>query len=129
MKSIPRKLALALGLAAAAAFTASSAMAESVVKVPFNFVAGGKSCPAGVYTLNYNSEMRVVTLRSADASRAFSWLTAPGDPAPSDMRLVLSFDHWNNSYALRTIQYQHVITGKLDREVPEFVPETTIKGQ
>lgn len=43
--------------------------------------------------------------------------------------MILTFDQAESGYALRTIQYHNKITGKLDKNIPEYVPTRTIMGQ
>lgn len=127
MKAIPKKLAMASALLA---FAVTSAFAETTtVKVPFDFVANGKHCSAGVYTVYRDAQFHTVRLQSADGAMNFQWVATAGQPAPSDMRVVLTFDQDGSGYELRTVQYHSQITGKLDKKVPEYVPTRTIMGQ
>jgi hypothetical protein len=127
MKAIPRKLAMASALLA---FAVTSAFAETTtVKVPFNFVANGKQCSAGVYTVIRDAQFNMVRLQSADGSRNFQWVATAGQPAPDDNRVILTFDQDGGGYALRTVQYHNKITQKLDKKVPEYAPTRTIMGQ
>lgn len=127
MKAIPKKLAIASALLA---FAVTSAFAENTtVKVPFNFVANGKQCSAGIYTVERDTQLNMVRLQSADGSRNFQWIAGPGEPATNDSRVILTFDENAGSYALRTVQYHNQITRKLDKKVPEYAPTRTIMGQ
>lgn len=129
MRSILRNLSLASAMLAAAALTATSAMAEPRVNVPFSFSVAGKDCPAGVYSVERNPLSGVVTLRSADATRAFSWITFPGDAAPGDTRIILRFDDNGTARFLHSVQYGSAVTARLDRHQPEYVPTRIVQGQ
>lgn len=127
MKAIPKKLAIASALLA---FAVTSAFAETTtLKVPFNFVANGKQCSAGVYTVYHDAQFRTVRLQSADGSLNFQWIAVAGQPSPTDLRVILTFDQYAGGYALRTVQYHNQITEKLDKKIPEYVPTRTIMGQ
>jgi len=127
MKAIPQKLLLA---SAMLAFAAMPAFAEtSTVNVPFTFVANGKHCPAGVYTVSRDPQFNVVRLQSADGAKNFQWIAAPGQASPLDTRVILTFDKLDSGYALRTVQYHYETTNRLDKKVPEYVPTRTIMGQ
>jgi hypothetical protein len=124
-----RKLSLASAILAAAALTAVPALAEISLTVPFSFVAGGKLCPAGQYSVDRNPLNGIITLQSADASRGFAWVSAPGDPSPTDTRVILKFDARDSMHYLHSIQYGSGVTQRLDKRAPEFVPSRTIEGQ
>jgi hypothetical protein len=127
MKTILGKLAIASALLA---FAVTSAFAEtSTANVPFNFVANGKHCSAGVYMIHRDPRFNTVRLQSADGARNMQWVAMPGEPSPNDSRVILTFDQNAGSYALRTVQYHNQITRKLDKKVPEYVPTRTIMGQ
>lgn len=113
MRSISKML-MVPAFAAAAALATFSAQAENI-KVPFNFTAAGKLFPAGTYTVQASLYNNMVSLQSADGSRNFSWIVGPGDPSPSDRRVVLQFDRTDEAPMLRTIQYHGQITTRLDR--------------
>jgi len=115
-----RSLLPALALAALAALATNSASAQSRLNVPFNFVAGGQNCPAGTYTLTAKSWDSAVVLHGV--GHDFTWLIGPGDPAPNDVRVMLTFDHVGSSYALRTVQYKSQITSRLDKNRKESIP-------
>lgn len=127
MKAIPRKLLLASAMLALAV---TPALAEtSVVNVPFSFIANGKHCPAGMYTVTRDLEFNAVRLQSADGAKNFQWVAGPGTASPDDSRVVLTFDKWDSGYTLRLVQYHNQITSRLDKKAPEYVPTRTIVGQ
>ena len=127
MKTILGKLAIASALLA---FAVTSAFAEtSTANVPFNFLANGKQCPAGVYHIYRDAGVSTVRLQSADGVRNMQWVMQPGAPAPNDLRVILTFDRQGSGYSLRTVQFHNQITRKLDKKVPEYAPTRTIMGQ
>lgn len=115
-----RTLLPALAIAALAALASTSASAQSRFDVPFSFVAGGQTCPAGIYTLQANDAQSVVTLNGA--KRGFQWLVGPGAPAPTDSRVMLTFDRVGSNYTLRSVQYKSQITARLDKNLKERIP-------
>lgn len=102
-----------------AALTTSTAMADTLVKVPFSFNVAGRDCPAGLYSLQRDLSSGVVTLRSMDRSRTFQWLAGPGEPGPTDNLVVLRFDHQGATHTLQSVQYQTIITSRLDKAKKE----------
>jgi len=129
MRSILPKLFLASAVAATAALATPYALAATQVDVPFSFTANGQFCPAGHYNVAHNPTSNIVTLASNDGQN-FSWIMAPGDPAPTDSRVILSFDKAGDNYTLRTVQYGHLITSQLDRvKRSEERPERIVMGR
>jgi hypothetical protein len=106
---------LVLATAAITTLAASAAMAETTLKVPFSFTVAGKNCPAGTYSVDKNNIGTLVTLKSKDAPESFTWAIAPGDPLPTDTRVVLSFDAIGQTRMLRSVQYGPMITNNLDK--------------
>ena len=119
----------AAAMLVAAAIAITPAMAETVVKVPFSFVSGGKNCPAGVYSVSKTNGNDTVTLQGATGR--FTWMVKPSDSAPKDERVVLKFDHIGQTYLLRSIQYGQVVTFQLDKKAKdlESAQERTLVGQ
>lgn len=116
-----QSLVLAPAALALAAFTAQPAAAESHnVTIPFNFVAAGKVCPAGDYRVI--EENGGGTVRLVGQNRDMVWILFPGNPAPADHRVVLSFDSANRNYILRTVQFGGEITARLDKKNKEKIP-------
>ncbi len=116
MTSILRSIVLAPAIMAAAALATNVAVAETTLKVPFNFSVAGQSMPAGLYTVQRDSTGNIVHLRGQDATHSFNWILAPGSPAPTDDRIVLRFDTDGQSHALRSVQYGPGITSRLDKK-------------
>jgi hypothetical protein len=131
MRITLRSLVLAPVVLVAVAFTANSAMAESTVTVPFNFSVKGKACPAGQYTVQADKWGNSVKLEGA--SRSFTLLIHPGDPAPTDKRVILQFDQVGTRRFLRTVQYRDQITSRLDKRSRELESASmsvqTVQGQ
>lgn len=127
--NILHSMFLAPALLVAAALTAQPTLAESHVNVPFNFVAAGTACPAGMYTVT--EENTGTTLRLSGAAQSFVWIAGPGASSLSKKRAVLTFDRVGSTHMLRTVQYGAVITGRLDRKTNEAipVPEQVMGGQ
>ena len=115
MRSILRKLILVPAVMAAATLATTSAMAEARVKVPFSFTVDGKNCPAGQYTVDRDARSNLVTLKGRDASQTFTWLLNPGDPGPKDANVVLRFGADGQKHTLQSIQYESLITRRLDK--------------
>lgn len=116
-----KSLVLATAVLAVAAFTAQTAVAEShVINVPFNFVAAGKSCPAGDYSVtqdNFGGTVRLVNRQNS-----FVWLLVPGNATVRDHHVVLTFDVAGKDYLLRTVQYGAMITPRIDKKYKESIP-------
>ena len=130
MRFTLRNLFLAPAVLAVATFAATSAHAEATLKVPFNFTAAGKQCPAGLYTVNKDSKNSLVTLRSKESGRAFTWIVGPGDTAASTA-VTLRFNETGSDHELRSVQYGSTTTSRLDKHTKhnEHVHVETISGQ
>ncbi len=110
------KLVLAPAVLATVAL-ASTAAKASTVNVPFSFAAAGHVWPAGVYTVQKDLLGGMVTLKSNNSGLSFTSLLGPGEPGPNDSRVILEFDQFGSSHALRTIQCGPQITSRLDRKM------------
>jgi len=126
-----RTIFLAPAVLAVASFATISAHAEATLKVPFSFHAGGKDCPAGDYVVSKDARSNLVTLRSKEATRSFTWVVGPGDPAPTATAVTLRFNETGNDHELRSVQYGSSITSRLDKKSKhnEHVKVDTISGQ
>jgi len=113
MKSIS-KLFLASAVLAVAALAATSAKAETMVKVPFDFTAGGQVCHAGYYVVQKDADF--ITLRHKGYPESFTWVVGPGAPEPTETKVALKFDTIGKTHVLQSIQYGPVITAKLDKK-------------
>jgi hypothetical protein len=115
-----RCIVLASGIILAISLTTKTANAETrIVNLPFNFSIDGEIFPSGAYSIERAWRTGSVTLKNEDASRSFTWGLGPGDPAPTDTRVVLRFDKIGHSYALRSVQFESMITPRLDKKVME----------
>ncbi len=114
MKSIFSKFVLAPAVLAAVALAATTAKAEVTIKVPFNFTAGGKICPAGYYTVQHDDHGSFVSLISRSSSQIFTWVVGPGIDSPG--KIALKFDEVGNSHVLQSVQYGTLITSRLDKK-------------
>jgi len=130
MRSILPRFILASAVAAMAALTTSNALADSRVNVPFSFSVNGKVCPAGSYSVGRDDTTGVVILRNTeDWKRSFAWVASPGEPAPTDNRIVLRFDKSGENYTLQSVQYHALITARLDGRKNNEAPTRTVIGQ
>jgi hypothetical protein len=130
MRSILHKFFLASAVAAAAALTTTSALADMKVNVPFSFTVNGKVCPAGYYSIGHDDTTGVVTLRNDTWQRNYSWLMSPGEPGPTDARVVLRFDKEGDNYTLQSVQYRSLITARLDgRQHNNEAPSRVVMGR
>jgi len=107
---VPAAMAV-VALASQSAHAADTA----VVKVPFSFIASGKKCPAGVYTVSTDSTFHMIVLRSKDTGESLSWLSAPGDKAANDKTVSLKFDTVNEQKVLHSVRVEDVTTQELDK--------------
>ncbi|HEX4029329.1 MAG TPA: hypothetical protein VHX20_03150 [Terracidiphilus sp.] len=98
---------------AAAVLTAHASTTQTTLKVPFDFTVAGKTCPAGSYTVQSDTWGNSVKLEGVSGS--FTWLIHPGDPAPTDKRIILKFDEIGSRHLLRSVQYRDQITSRLDK--------------
>ncbi len=114
MKFMLSKSVLAPAVLAAAALAAHSAIAETIVKVPFSFTAEGKTCPAGTYVVNKDSGF--ITLTHKGYPESFMWVVGPGAPALTDSKVALTFDQLGGTHVLQSVQYGAVITSRLDKK-------------
>ena len=102
----------------------ASAQAQRVaVKVPFSFVAGSQSLPAGDYCIELNRERNIVTLRSGDRfGEVTATITATSNEltATPDKSYAI-FQGYGGHYFLAEIWRQgagQVLTqGKLEQEL------------
>lgn len=131
MRITLNKFVLAPVVLAAAALATGTAMAEARVNVPFNFTVAGKNYPAGPYTVIEDSIHNSVTLWGRNTPVSFTSLIGAGDPAPTDSKVILTFDELGNRFALKTIQYHSLITPRLDKHEKniEHTPVRMIEGQ
>lgn len=113
--NVPR-IMLAPAVLAAAFFTAQPVLAAPTyrVHVPFDFVVSGKTLPAGDYMVRPDNLSQNVALEGK--SVAMTWILGPGDPKPSDRRVILTFDKIGDDHMLRTVQVGPMITSRIDKK-------------
>jgi hypothetical protein len=102
---------------AAAALATTSAMAESLVNVPFSFTVAGKHCPAGQYLIQRDPIHNYVTLRSRNAPVGFNWILGPGDGIARSSDVRLSFAQKDQGYALDSVQFGSQTTSQSTRHL------------
>ena len=57
----------------------------------------------------------LVTLRSRDTTAAaFTFVLGPGDSKANSSQVTLKFDEVGDAHALRTVEYGHMTTSRLD---------------
>jgi hypothetical protein len=109
---------------ATAAFTVKTATAATTLNVPFAFTVGNQTCPAGHYLVERDATGNAIKL--VGATQSFTWGVHPGDPAPSDTRIVLKFDDIGSDHALSAIQYGPLTTSQIDKKASQEARSTEI---
>jgi hypothetical protein len=125
MQNTLRSLVLASAVLAASAFTATAARAATAVNVPFAFSIGDKICPAGHYILRKDDLGGSVEL--VGDAQGFKWVLHPGDPAPTDNRVILKFAEVGSQHVLQSVQFGPMTTSRLDKKVRESETAQTVK--
>ena len=129
MRSKLSTFILASTALAAAALATIPAVAETTTKlnVPFSFTVGGKSLPAGEYSIRRDSSGFFVRLENKDASQSFTWVASPS--ATRCDKVILKFDPRGQTHALHSVQCGPLVTIRLDRKSskaeemsPQYVP-------
>ena len=110
------KLFLALAFIAAT-LTSVAAEAQTILNVPFTFNVGHILFPAGTYLVERSGApwAGLVTLKNLQTNANLTWTVSPGEPAPTDTRVVLKFDVIGQTHLLRSVQYHSMITSRLDQ--------------
>ena len=86
-------------LAAAPAYAQSAD--KTVVKIPFSFIAGKKTLPAGEYTVKRALSSRVTLIRNAEGRREYTTvLTMPVPPETMGLTAKLVFHRYGGQYFL-----------------------------
>lgn len=123
------KYLVVLVLFASAAASAPAQVAHNVmkVKVPFAFVAAGRSYPAGHYTVKLESGTGMLTLTSWPNTAVL--LTASNDQAVDSSDAYLDFHRYGGRWVLREIALygasRELPPGKLEAESAKAKPEET----
>ena len=107
MKSIV--LATALSVASLFAFGSASAQSKNMVNVtvPFAFVVGPATVPAGSYTIFAGPDSPFVRFVSASGDHSYSVLGSPADTLAADSTGRLIFHHYGDQYFLTRISQPH----------------------
>lgn len=104
---------------AALTLAGSSLMAQSwpaiKVTVPFDFVAGAKAYPAGVYDFHTNPLGGVVTISGTDSKAYQSLLAKPTESTKTSHLMAIRFNRYGDRYFL----FQIWTGGGLGQEVPK----------
>lgn len=119
-----RSLVVASVALAASMFTAQAAHAATTITVPFPFMVGDKVCPAGQYSVRTDDLGSTVEL--VGHANGFKWVIHPGDPAPTDNRVILKFAAVGSEHVLQSIQYGPMTTSRLDKRASQL--ETAQSG-
>ncbi len=116
MANTVRNFFLASIVMATVAVAATTANAEAAIKVPFKFTVAGKTCPAGIYIVDRDTNSHLIKMHSRDGSETFHWLVGPGNPNPTDNRIILHFDDSGQNHSLQSVQYGSMITSRFQEK-------------
>lgn len=104
MKTRLFAVAAVLALAVLASGGAAQAQQQLQVNVPFDFVAGAATLPAGEYSVGRLSHLPVVLVRKIGAPAASAMaITNPGQPKVGESRSLLVFQRYGRDYFLSQI--------------------------
>jgi hypothetical protein len=107
---------------------ASAQMHRVTVSVPFSFVAGSQSLPAGDYTIELNLEKDIVQVRSGDRFGAVlgAITVTNSDLTAAPDKSYVTFRHYGGQYFLAEIWSQgagQVLTpGRLEQRLARTSP-------
>jgi len=128
MRITPRSLVLASAVMVAAAFTAHTAVAETV-HVPFDFKVKGKTMPAGEYIVHRNGLNSFVSLEDRQSNMHYTWTLEPGDAAPTSSDVKVSFTKIGDEYELHSIQYHALTAPNIDKHKSEPSTVRVLRGE
>ena len=117
LRSPLRFLVLASVALAASMLTTPAARAASTLDVPFAFTVGDKVCPPGKYLVRTDDLGNSVEL--SGRAQGFKWMIHPGDPAPTDDRVILKFARIGSQHVLESVQFGSMTTSRLDKKAKE----------
>ena len=113
------------GLAVLLTAIAASGQTSLRVTVPFSFVAGRTSSPAGDYRVLLNEEQNILTLIS-DSSKPITVLTVNALPS-SNGRCYLRFHHYGEHWFLERVAINSVARElPIDKRVKEVFTASTL---
>lgn len=130
MRNILGKIVL-MSAVVATTFAANAASSQKRFQVPFSFTVAGQTWPAGTYLIAKNSFTDNVLLQSVDSTKMIALTLGPGDPSPSDRRVILTFAEEDQNHALKSVQYGPLVgslSGKHGKQL-EQRPVRTVQGQ
>ena len=109
-----RSIVLATAALAVAALTIQTARAETTrVKIPFSFVAAGKSLPAGEYIVERNANTNFLSLQAQSTGQTILFVVSPtGDGGKT---VSLRFNEHDHVHALESVHYGSLSTSKVDK--------------
>ena len=118
-----RILSAFLGLAAFAAATRALEIDQIIVNVPYEFVAGGKTLPAGTYRVKRanDHDTRVLAITSFENRQGVLLLSSDISPTRED-KPALSFDVIGNQHFLSRIETgEHIFTIPVSAKANQLV--------
>jgi len=119
---------MAPAVLAAASLVTIPAIAESTsVKVPFSFIVNGRTLPAGMYSVERDTDASFVRLQGKYSSQTFTWIASPN--AAQGDRAVLRFEKQGQVNTLQSIQYGPLVTPRLDKKTWSAESEPAQNGQ
>ena len=96
-----------LALLAIGSVTMHAQLSRGVIaKVPFDFVAGHKSFPAGEYRITSGPARAVITIRSLDGKTGAFAMTQGTESAKAHPQSSLVFNRYGNQYFLKQVLVQ-----------------------
>ena len=124
MKTIyVRFLSAFLGLAALAAATRGQAVDQIIVNIPYEFVAAGKTLPAGTYTVKRATDTNTTELAITSFENRVGVLLLSSEVSPTrEDKPALSFEHIGNQYFLSKIETaDHIFTIPVSTKPPQVI--------
>jgi hypothetical protein len=114
MKTIPMLIIIALLLGAVSAYVHAETQPLLKASIPFSFIVGNQSFPAGDYTIStVQVQARdVILLQSSDGQRASFAPTHPSYLAGPSAQTKLIFQHYGSEYFLSQIWTQGISNGR-----------------
>jgi hypothetical protein len=121
-------------VAIAVLFTATAAQAEPLLsraEIPFAFIVGDTTLPAGSYLVNFDPQTRQVQLSAPEGKASLFMLTKTvARTGETSGKGLLLFNKYGNTYALRTVWNPGQVKGfalpvsKVERELAKGGPAT-----
>lgn len=105
---------LTLIVLATATLATRPAMAQSKLDVPFSFMAGGNTYPAGTYSVTRDPVTGTVALKGA--KNMLTFMASMSGNAHDNAKESLTFERIGGVYYLRTMQIGRFITPQFDKK-------------